>query len=386
VARAISDTIGLRICALTCGLVILTAMLMGVTILGMRAYAMAQESAALPQTTLAELSYLEANDLGDSPRAYHLQRQHLADTAYFNVKFAVIIALAVCLPVGLGASIGVARYVGSPLAAIAQAARRISRADLSVRAELGHSGGLTPVLKDFNAMADSLESLERDRKLTAAAISHELRTPLAVLTASLHALADGIIPAGPDVYRRMVAQTTHLNRLIDDLHTLSIADAGKLDLNHAVTDLGDLASDVLLQFDQRLANAGVVGSVTRSGGATRVWADSGRMRQVLGNLIENVVRYAAEGGKLDIHVERSAHQVHLTIRDFGAGLPSSMQNHLFERFYRPDMSRARTTGGSGLGLAIVKALVEAQGGTVQVSSARGAGCVFVIAMPALAEA
>lgn len=382
----ITDSIWCRVGALIVMALIGTVAVMAMTMGALEHYAEKQFYEQLPTTARAEFDFLDANDMLATPRAQRLYANYETSQSLTIKRWALTTGLIVCLPFGLITGFFVSQYISAPMMSIAHAARRISQADFSVRATTRQRGGLAAVVRDFNAMADALETLERDRKLTAAAISHELRTPLAVLQASLHALADGVIAATPQALMKMVDQVQHLSRLIEDVHTLSIADAGKLTLDREHLDMGELVANVLDQFQHRLQNAGVDGALVRPGQPAFVLADPARMRQVIANLIENVARYAASGGRLRITVENRDAQVIVAVRDWGEGLSSTMLNHMFERFYRPDASRTRSTGGSGLGLAIVKALVVAHGGNITVETKRGAGCTFFLHLPAYRQA
>ena len=378
----ITDCIWVRVSALISLALIATVAVMALSMSALEHYADASFYVQLPSTAQKEFDFLQANDMLDTPRAHELYDRYETGKSLSMKRWSVTAGLLVCIPFGLIAGLLVSKYISAPMTSIAHAARRISHADFSVRATTTQRGGLADVVRDFNSMANALESLERDRKMTAAAISHELRTPLAVLQASLHALADGVIQATPASFLRMVEQVQHLSRLIDDVHTLSIADAGKLTLHRARLDVCEMAADILEQFRQRLENVGMSATLERPTEPQFVWADSGRMRQVIGNLIENVARHAQTGQRLHLAISREGDDVIISVRDWGAGLPSTMQNHMFERFYRPDTSRTRATGGSGLGLAIVKALMLAQDGNVRVDSRPGVGCTFYLQLPA----
>lgn len=378
------NRIWLRMGICTSLAIVATIIVMTLTMLALDRVEYAGFYDRLPASVRQELDYLEEHDLLESPRAQQIYARYWAGSILGVANISLAVGLLVCLPFGLLAGFSISRYVTAPMTSIAMAAKRISHADFSVRATTTQNGALGAVVHDFNAMADALDTLERDRKLGAAAISHELRTPLAVLQASLHALSDGIIEGTHETYSGLIKQVQHLSRLIDDVHTLSIANAGRLTLHRSAFDLAELAQDVLTQFHQRLESNAISAALRLTGPSTLVWADRGRMLQVLGNLIENVLRYAAQGKRLEIEVSTQAERVRLDIRDWGDGLPSCMQQHLFERFYRPDASRTRARGGSGLGLAIVKSLMIAQEGDVTIESSHGKGCTVTLYLPCAA--
>nr|WP_257022481.1 ATP-binding protein [Pigmentiphaga litoralis] len=292
-------------------------------------------------------------------------------------------ALLLCLPAGLAAGFWLSRVVTQPLNSIAQAANRVALGDLGVRAQpVRQRGELAELVRDFNLMTDSLENLERERRATAAAISHELRTPLAVLRARLYAIYDDVIPGTPQELRRLLDQVEHLGRLVDDVHTLSLADAGRLSLHRSDIDLSAACAQLLSTYAGRIADHNVRAEYRTDIVPVHANADPDRINQILSNLIENALRYAASGEWLEIAVHRHDDKAVLTVTDRGPGLPEDVVAHLFERFHRTDLSRSRETGGSGLGLAIVQTLVIQQGGQVTAERPAEGGTRFRVALPA----
>lgn len=342
---------------------------------------------SLPENVRQELDVLQDQALEDSPRAMQIYGQYWRGDLLFGEKWSLLIGLLVCLPFGLAAGFWVSRFVTLPLASMAEAAQRVALGDFSVRAEPGRDRGeMADMVNDFNHMTDALEQLERERKATAAAVSHELRTPLAVLRARLHAVCDGVIPADGAEFRTLLHQVEHLGRLVDDLHMLSMAEAGGLSLQTAKVDLAVLVQDTVAGYASRLAEHGIVPELDIEQAHAWVHADPDRMRQVISNLTENVLRYARDGAWLGIRLRSDvgAAMVVLTISDAGSGLPEDVRQNLFQRFQRSDNSRSRATGGSGLGLSIVHMLVMRQGGSVAVDRSSRGGTRFTIRLPLLA--
>jgi signal transduction histidine kinase len=337
---------------------------------------------SLPVGVQREMDGLNAADLDDSPRALEIYIQYWRGDMLFGERWSLLIGLLVCLPIGLALGFWVSRVVTLPLASMAEAANRIALGDLSVRAEPGrHGGEMADMVRDFNRMTDALEALEKERKATAAALSHELRTPLAVLRARLHALCDGVINVNDAEMQRLLVQVEHLSRLVDDMHTLTIADAGRLSLHNTDLDLAALAAEVLAAHASRSADFGTAAELHAPGGPVLVHADPDRLRQVLSNLLDNALRYAAGSGRIEVGVVADGGDAVLTVSDGGPGLPPDVQRHLFERFHRPDASRSRATGGSGLGLSIVQALVQRMGGSVSAGTSPQGGAQFTIRLP-----
>ena len=340
---------------------------------------------SLPVNLRQELDNLNRDDLEDSPRALEIYSRYWTGDLLFGEKWSLLIGLLVCLPFGLAAGFWVSRFITQPLASMAEAAQRIALGDFSVRAEPGHDKGeMAAMVHDFNRMTDALEELEHERTATAAAISHELRTPLAVLRARLHAVCDGVIPATHQECGKLLEQVEHLGRLVNDLHTLSMADAGRLSLQKEPLDLVALARDTLADYASRLVAHQFEAVLHTAQARVIVHADKDRMRQVLLNLLENALRHASAGAWLEVRVAHYAGPpavAEISVSDAGTGLSVDVRRHLFQRFHRVDSSRSRATGGSGLGLSIVQALVQRQGGSISVDTSARGGTRFTIRMP-----
>nr|WP_306455921.1 ATP-binding protein [Pigmentiphaga litoralis] len=338
---------------------------------------------SLPKTASAELARIEEVEDRNSARFDEILREHGRNSIWLDETWLLFMALLLCLPAGLAAGFWLSRVVTQPLNSIAQAANRVALGDLGVRAQpVRQRGELAELVRDFNLMTDSLENLERERRATAAAISHELRTPLAVLRARLYAIYDDVIPGTPQELRRLLDQVEHLGRLVDDVHTLSLADAGRLSLHRSDIDLSAACAQLLSTYAGRIADHNVRAEYRTDIVPVHANADPDRINQILSNLIENALRYAASGEWLEIAVHRHDDKAVLTVTDRGPGLPEDVVAHLFERFHRTDLSRSRETGGSGLGLAIVQTLVIQQGGQVTAERPAEGGTRFRVALPA----
>lgn len=339
---------------------------------------------SLPQQVRLELDELVRQDQDDSPRAMQIYSQYWHNELYVGEQFSIYIGLLICLPFGLCVGFLVSRYITRPLASIVEVAQRVETGDFSARAVAeGARGELGEVVQTFNNMVDSLQELESERLATAASISHELRTPLAVLKAHLHAVCDGVIEPGEAEFRTLLAQTEHLGRLVDDLHTLSIADAGQISLQKQRLSLGLLVSDLLAQLQPQLQAAGMQLTLTLPAHEedSDIRADPDRVRQIVTNLVSNAIRHAGSGHWLGISVVRTLDEagercVELLVDDAGPGLPQEIKAHPFQRFAQLPGKRRRE--GSGLGLSIVRALTEAQGAWVHADVSPRGGARFVL--------
>lgn len=277
----------------------------------------------------------------------------------------------------------IARRLARPLAEISRVARRVSEGDLSARvavpARIRVSGGETErLLADFNAMTASLERLETERQATTAIIAHELRTPLTVLWGRLAGLRDGLIEFDAKEGALLLQQTELLARLVEDLRTLSLAEAGKLSLDLREVDLVPLVQDVVLGLEPRAAAKGVRLELCAKE-AVRATVDVARLHQIVSNLLDNAVRFTPEDGRVQVTLQETKTAVTLSVQDTGPGIAEEALHRVFERFYRAD--EARAGDGSGLGLAIVKLLVTLHGGQVEASNHPQGGTVLTVSLP-----
>ncbi|GEM44497.1 hypothetical protein DC3_01320 [Deinococcus cellulosilyticus NBRC 106333 = KACC 11606] len=318
--------------------------------------------------------------LPEQPRTIRIPRGlRLRDDLQNSLLVSTLLG---CL-IGAALSVFFSRRLARPLESISHAAARVSEGDLSTRVDLpaapaGREDELYFLTQHFNMMAETLQRQEQERKNMIADIAHELRTPIAVMKAKLDALEDGIVPLDQHSVQRLQAQTNLLSRLVDDLRTLSLADAGKLELSTQVVDIAALVENVVSEYQAVAAREKVQVQVETSEETILIPGDPDRLAQVINNLLENAVRYTPPQGRIDVHVSRKNDLVTLKVQDTGHGIPEHALPHIFERFYRADGSRTRVTGGTGLGLAIVRTLTELHGGRVHAWNQQGSGAVFQV--------
>jgi signal transduction histidine kinase len=304
-----------------------------------------------------------------------------------EINLFIIAELAV-LVIGVIIALLVARRVSRPLMNVSMTAARIARGDLSARTPLSRRRGgdeTATLLRNFNAMADSLERLEGERRATSAAIAHELRTPLTILRGRLEAIRDDVITLDNKEISNLLSQTEVLSRLITDLRTLSLADAGQISLERHTVDVRALVAQVVNSFEGRAGDRGMKLEFVSDVPRLDAPIDSSRIIQVISNLIENAIRYAPEGGFARISLNSNLAEAIITVRDSGAGIEADQLERVFDRFYRTDASRSRFTGGSGLGLAIVRTMVELHGGRITVRNHPEGGAEFEVRLPRTLE-
>lgn len=291
---------------------------------------------------------------------------------------AIAVAAAVLL------SLLLSRQIVAPLRRLTLAAERIARGDFSHRVSISSRDELGELAQAFNAMAKTLAENEEVRRNLVADTSHELRTPLAVLQGKIEAMLDGVIMPTPDNLASLHGEVLLLSRLVADLHTLTLAEAGRLKLNLVPTNLEEVARRVVDSFRLPAEEKGIVLSLHIPPDLPRALVDAERFSQILSNLLSNALRYTQERGTIKVEVGESAggkdqRSLLLSVSDTGIGTEDLP--HIFDRFYRADPSRTRATGGSGIGLAIVKELVGAHGGRVWVESKQGQGSTFYFTLP-----
>ena len=295
---------------------------------------------------------------------------------------AALIAGAVAGGLALILAVLLAMQLLRPVRDLTRAAKQMAQGDLSQRVPVKGKDELAELGRMFNFMAGSLQQAEESRKAMTADIAHELRTPLAVQRANLEALQDGIYPLSADNLQPVLEQNRMLTRLVDDLRTLALADAGQLTLERAPTDLSGLLQGVIERFQPQANGQGVrlVLEMTKTH-LPLLDLDAIRVEQILTNLLSNGLRYTPQDGTIRVGVQGQGPEVDVTVRDSGPGIPEESLPFVFERFYRADKARARAEGGSGLGLAIARQLARAHGGELSAANHPEGGAAFTLRLP-----
>jgi signal transduction histidine kinase len=203
-----------------------------------------------------------------------------------------------------------------------------------------------------------------NRKSFLADVTHELRTPLAVIRGQAEAISDGVYATDAEHLQPILDATATLERLVEDLRTVSLSEAGQLELHYETVDLAELAADVVQAHRSLADDAGV--ALASDGGAAQIEADAIRLRGVLTNLVTNSLKHTPSGGHVSISVSGNGDGARITVQDDGEGVPADLQPRVFDRF-----AKGEGSSGSGLGLAIAKDIVEAHGGTISLTSPPG---------------
>lgn len=272
-----------------------------------------------------------------------------------------------------------------PVRDLTRAASSLAHGDLDQRVSAAGDDELAELGRAFNHMATSLQKAQEDRRAMTADIAHELRTPLSVQRAHLEALQDGIYPLSPGNLEPVLEQNQLLTRLVEDLRTLALADAGGLVLERAPMDLSASVAGVVERFRPQAEARNLALQLVQpaeNGATPLVFVDRHRVGQILSNLLANALQYTPEGGRVSLELSHSNDGVQLTVHDSGPGIPEEALPYIFERFYRADRSRSRAAGGSGLGLSIARQLAEAHGGMLVAANHPQGGAIFTLSLPA----
>jgi len=291
-----------------------------------------------------------------------------------------LIAVAVALLLAFFLS----RRILSPVKALTIAAKQLGQGDLTQRVQSKDKGEVGELAQAFNTMADNLQRDEQLQQNMIADVTHELRTPLSNLKGYLEAVLDGVIEPDADTIRSLNEEASLLSRLVDDLQELSLAESGELKLDCRTRDIAELINQTVTAMQNQATAKGISLSVDLPDKLPVVNIDSHRINEVLRNLLENAIVHTARGGNVTVTAKQQAKWVEVSVNDNGKGIPAADLPNIFERFYRVDKSRTRTTGGSGLGLTIARRLVEAHGGKIEARSESGKGSRFSFTIPVAA--
>jgi signal transduction histidine kinase len=293
--------------------------------------------------------------------------------------WAGLIGAAIALVLGAV----LARELVHPITEMTAASRAVARGELGRQVTIRSDDELGELAASFNQMSADLAQASALRRQMTADIAHELRSPLSVITGYLESLRDGVLKPNPERFQAMYGEAQQLGRLVEDLRTLSLADAGELPLTRLPVPAGDILEQVVAAFGHQADQAGVRLEAQAANDESIIAVDPERLVQVLENLVSNALRHTPAGGEITLAAGIAPGAVLLCVQDTGEGIPAHILPHIFERFYRGDPARSLDGGESGLGLAIAKSIVEAHGGTLAATSAGpGTGSTFTIRLPA----
>jgi signal transduction histidine kinase len=313
------------------------------------------------------------------------QGAYLAQAQQETTTTIIVVAV---LAAAIASLLGVlmARRIARPLEQLEEAAGAVARGDLAARSGLsGRADEIGSLGRSFDAMAVDLERNDASRRRFFQDAAHEMKTPLAVIEATAAAVMDGVYEHDDRHLGTIRSQARLLGRVVDDLRTISLAEAGALPLRLEPVLLGEVLPSIGAAFAARADAAGVTLSTGLAEGPPLVVnADRERLGQAMAALVDNAIRFAPSGGRVVLQAgpsPRSANLVRIVVLDDGPGVPAEDMAHVFDRFYQVDPARDRGSGTSGLGLAITRAIVEAHGGSTGVENPAEGGARFWIDLP-----
>lgn len=300
-------------------------------------------------------------------------------------KLAMAIAGLMIFLVSAGLSLPLANRLVRPIRALAAATHQLAAGRYATRVQIAGGDELGRLAVDFNALALTLEKNEQARRQWLADISHELRTPLAVLRGEIEAIEDGLRQATPETIGSLHSEVLHLGRLVDDLHQLALSDLGALAYRKEEIDVSALLQEALNAYRPESERRSLTLAADIPRQPLMIFADGERLHQLFGNLLDNALHYTDPGGRIEVRLQRRDQQAVIDFRDSAPGVPEAELEKLFERFYRVEGSRSRSTGGAGLGLAICRNIVEAHGGSLTAQVSPLGGIWLAVTLPLFRE-
>jgi len=313
--------------------------------------------------------------IGDPPPMGGLERRYIARTNV-GLLYAALGGLALALVLG----IVLARALTHPIRDLTSAIHSMAAGDFKQQVDIQSHDELGELAVAFNQMSVELDRLQTARRRMTADIAHDLRSPLTVIGGYVESMREGVLAPTAERLDAVHAEVRHLERLVDDLRTLSQAEAGELRLNREPLAPSLLLERMLQSYRPLAIRQSVSLRVEVQPDLPDANIDADRMAQVLGNLIANSLRYTPPQGEIVLGARRSNASLVLSVRDTGTGIAPDALPHVFDRFYRADAARSRTDE-SGLGLAIARSIVEAHGGSISAESSPGLGTTITITLP-----
>ena len=274
---------------------------------------------------------------------------------------AGVIAIVLALVLGVIAS----DWISRPIRKLTEAANTISQGDLSVRVDVDSQDELGKLAGSFNDMSTDLERLIKARRQLTADIAHELRTPISIILSYSEGVQDGVIPPNKDTFRIIMDEANRLDRLIEDLNILSRTESGELPMELEAVEMQTILEDLNLREIQSFRQKSLKIDIDIPENCPKVFVDVDRILQVVRNLITNAARYSNQEGTIEVSAKELKNGfVQISVSDHGPGVPEDALKLIFQRCYRLDVSRQRSTQGSGLGLTIARSIVERHKGKI----------------------
>jgi two-component system sensor histidine kinase BaeS len=297
--------------------------------------------------------------------------QKYADQINQSLWLAGVGGMLIALILGLL----LARSLTRPVREITNATREMARGKLEQQVPVHSKDELGELAQSFNQMSADLARANQSRRQMTADIAHDLRNPLTVIGGYLESLRDGKLKPTPERFEIMQSEVQHLQRLVEDLRMLSLADSGELKLYLQNVAPGELLERVASAYHHQAEQQNINLNIEVEPDLPEITIDLERMEQVLGNLVNNALRYTPEGGEISLSAKQAEGSLIVSVKDNGSGISPDVIPHIFERSYRGDTSRSGNE--SGLGLAIAKSIVELHGGSIRAESGKNGSEFFI---------
>lgn len=309
---------------------------------------------------------------------YYMNENEFQFIQALNMILIIVGAVSIVIATVLG--ILVAKRITNPISGVIKATKKISEGDYSVRVDNNlREKEIYELAESINNMAGTLKEQEYLRKQLTADIAHELRTPVTNISSYIEMMMDDIMEPTHERLKSCYDELSRLSGIINDLERLKYIESDEIVLEEEDVDLFELSESIVDGFRSKIDEKKI--SLEIKGDEVHVWADRGKMGQVVANLLSNAIKYTDENGNVSIKVGTENDKAVLVVEDTGIGISRADQIRIFERFYRTDKSRNRKTGGVGIGLSISKAIVQAHKGTIVCESEPGIGSRFVVTLP-----
>ncbi len=293
------------------------------------------------------------------------------------------IVLGGLLAIGLALLLAVflSRTLTRPIRELTLATQMVASGGAAHQVPVRSRDELGQLANSFNLMSKDLSrSLELRRQMTAD-IAHELRTPISIILGHAEAVHDGVLPPSSETFEIVREEAERLEHLVEDLRTLSMADAGELKLTLQPYGMDELLHGAERAYAHQARQKNITLSTQVAADLPQLEVDAKRMREVINNILDNALRYTPEGGQISLSAGLVDGQVEIRVKDTGPGLAPDELDKVFERFYRTETSRTREEGGSGLGFAIARSIVERHNGRIWAESQLGQGLAVIIRLP-----
>lgn len=309
-----------------------------------------------------------------SPLDYEFLRR-LNGSIFFSTAATFLLALFLAIILSIN--------ISRPIRELTKATHAMADGKLGGQVPVRSRDEIGELARSFNKMSSDLARSFNLRKQMTADIAHELRTPIALILGHAEGVKDGVLEPSRENFEIVREEAERLEHLINDLRTLSLADAGELFVEFQPVDvnafMGDVHTHYLTLFNQKRITL----DLEHAPGILKANLDPGRFAQVLNNILDNALRHTPEGGGVWMKTKLTENKVQLSVADSGEGVTPEEATHIFDRFYRSDQARNRDEGGSGLGLAIAKSIVEMHNGRIWAESEKGKGLRVIIELPAV---